>query len=491
MRIRIQPYEVEVPETNPFENDRLNREKHIRILTQLTSSIEGPCVLAIDAPWGTGKTTFLKMWTQYLRNENFPVVQFNAWETDFSNDPFLALSAELTNGLHEYKDEKQKLEKPIEELKRMAENVVLLTFSTFIKHSTNNLIDLQQLLKKDGLSQYEKYEKDKDTFIKFKEALETVADTLAESNKSHPLFVVIDELDRCRPSYAIELLEVAKHFFTVDKIIFILTVDRTQLAQSIKVLYGENFDSEGYLRRFFDIDFRLPDPDREDFIRARLKDIKIANYFECEKDLKAEYSYETAEKILLTFFSFPKISLRNIAQALHRLGLVLASLQSNQRAFLHVAIVVLVLRTVSPDLYHKFNRREITDKEVVKSFFEQWNMDRLISNHERIIFESTIILGALENNMHQNLLMPFNETIMLSFNETMLFNKINSPLLKHYKEIETEKPYNFPNLLYKERAKDVIAYVERNLSTHRDRHMWRNSVERLELATPSLVNDQT
>ena len=58
--------------------------------------------MAIDAAWGNGKTTFLRIWTQYLRNHKFPVVEFNAWETDFSGDPFVALSTELTDGLKKY-----------------------------------------------------------------------------------------------------------------------------------------------------------------------------------------------------------------------------------------------------------------------------------------------------------------------------------------------------------------------------------------------------
>ena len=87
--------------------------------------------------------------------------------------------------------------------------------------------------------------------------------TLAQSKENRPLIVVIDELDRCRPSYAVELLEVAKHLFAVDHIVFVLAVNRSELAHSIRALYGSGFDAEGYLRRFFDVDFRLPAPDRD------------------------------------------------------------------------------------------------------------------------------------------------------------------------------------------------------------------------------------
>ena len=72
MTIRIQPREIEVPKEDPFANDLLDRKESVEVLTHLVRSFEGPCVLALDAAWGNGKTTFLRIWTQYLRNHDFP-----------------------------------------------------------------------------------------------------------------------------------------------------------------------------------------------------------------------------------------------------------------------------------------------------------------------------------------------------------------------------------------------------------------------------------
>ena len=105
MRIRIQPSEIDVTEDDPFKNDLLSRKEPAEILTHLVGSLEGPCVLAVDAAWGAGKTTFLNIWSKHLRKHKFPVVKFNAWETDHAGDPFVALSSELTKGLHEYEDQ--------------------------------------------------------------------------------------------------------------------------------------------------------------------------------------------------------------------------------------------------------------------------------------------------------------------------------------------------------------------------------------------------
>ena len=78
MGIRVQPVDVVVSAENPFENDLLDRKPSVELLTSIVSGIEGPCVLALDGAWGAGKTTFLKMWQQYLVNKGFPTIAFNA-----------------------------------------------------------------------------------------------------------------------------------------------------------------------------------------------------------------------------------------------------------------------------------------------------------------------------------------------------------------------------------------------------------------------------
>ena len=106
MPIRIQLEEIPVPCDEPFAYDLLDRQEPVEVFSRLISNVEGPCAIALDAAWGAGKTTFLKMWSQYLRNQGFPVVRFNAWETDASGDPFLSLSSEITEQLKKQASER-------------------------------------------------------------------------------------------------------------------------------------------------------------------------------------------------------------------------------------------------------------------------------------------------------------------------------------------------------------------------------------------------
>ena len=269
MGIRVRPEEIDIPQDDPFGNDLLNRKESAEILTQLIVGIDGPCVLAVDAAWGAGKTTFLKMWAQHLRNERFPVVEFNAWETDHAGDPFVAIVTELTEGLRGFEDES--LNAKIRDTAEAAKQVAVRAIPGVIRLLTAGVLDVDQLIEKEAgriLSSYaedrlKEYTQTRNSIDGFRNKLAEMSNALATRPERHPLVVMVDELDRCRPSYAVELIEVAKHLFAVDHTVFILAVNRDQLIHSIRALYGNAFDGAGYLRRFFDIDFRLPDSDRQ------------------------------------------------------------------------------------------------------------------------------------------------------------------------------------------------------------------------------------
>ena len=163
--------------------------------------------------------------------------------------------------------------------------------------------------------------------------------------------MVIDELDRCRPSYAVELLEVVKHLFGVDRIVFVLAINRSELAHSVRALYGSGFDADNYLRRFFDVDFQLPEPGRRAFINSMIEAVNIREYFERALDEECMMLRHSFGFLMQAFFGGPDLSLRTIAQAIHRLGLVFASLRSDQPSFIPMVVVLLIIRTIDSDLY--------------------------------------------------------------------------------------------------------------------------------------------
>ena len=62
--------------------------------------------------------------------------------------------------------------------------------------------------------------------------------------------IVVDELDRCLPTYSIKVLERLHHIFDeLDNVIVIVSMDKKQLEHSIRAIYGQ-IDVDTYLRKF-------------------------------------------------------------------------------------------------------------------------------------------------------------------------------------------------------------------------------------------------
>ena len=409
MGIRIQPPDLEVPEDAPFLHDRLDRETPARVLTRVVASVEGPCVLSIDGPFGAGKSTFLRLWTQHLKNNGFPVARLNAWETDYSGDPFPALVEGIRAEL-ESRDGGA-VEHHLKTFRQAAGRVAVRATPALIRLATLGTIDvgpelasalgtLSEEAARDGIAQFQAQRK---SLSAFREELCGLSETLSAAHDDRPLVIGIDELDRCRPSYAIEMLELAKHLFAVDHVVFALAVNRGELAHSVKVLYGQDFDAERYLRRFFDLDFRLPQPDRTAFIKQLMEATELNDHFERQAGLPlVNQQRPLFEGILQTFLKKDPLTLRDIAQAIHHLTLVFASTDTERVQYPILGAVALVLKFRVPHVYKLFRRGEKSDKDVVDALFAEPGMQELRSRREpqewraAATLEATVALAGLE-----------------------------------------------------------------------------------------------
>lgn len=289
---KCQPIEIDAD--NPFKNDALGRKENIENLTQFITSFEQSIVLCIDGGWGQGKTTFIKMWQQYLKNLHIPTIYFNAWESDYTNDALIALIGEISLAIDNLSGEaeskakgllsivKDKIRYLIKDGSSKEWLTIVSAIGSFISKGhikADKIVEfatnLNAALAKD---QIEKYEKSKQVLLEFKQALSRLAECYSSNEEKKPLVIFIDELDRCRPDFAIEVLEKAKHLFNVDNIIFVLATDKTQLGHSIRAVYGQGLDANEYLRRFIDFDYLLP-PSKKTYIIYLLNKFSLLDYF--------------------------------------------------------------------------------------------------------------------------------------------------------------------------------------------------------------------
>ena len=248
-----------------FENDKLNRKNIAVNLTNILQNFDTSVglILAIDSAWGGGKTTFIKMWKNMLDSEvKIPNFYFSAWEDDHTKEPLVAIFSELHSYLKNIKIDKGKLEK----LSSITKSVFAKTLPTISQVITEKALDkvgiddksLQKIIESFSENTatilLESYTKEKEIIKQLKELLSSIIESVGESK---PFIIFIDELDRTRPTYAIEMLETIKHLFGIPNLIFVISIDKAQLSKSIQAVYGD-IDTQNYLRRFFDLEFILP-----------------------------------------------------------------------------------------------------------------------------------------------------------------------------------------------------------------------------------------
>ncbi|WP_368175310.1 P-loop NTPase fold protein [Aeromonas sp. R5-4] len=245
--------------------DRLDRARYAEFLTNYLAA-EGKqrnYVLNLNAEWGAGKTWFIKRWYMELK-AHYPTVYIDAWQQDFSDDPLLTVISSIIEQLKEEAGSPQLspyLSTKLASLLKATAPIV--TKALFKKVSGINIDEVQEVITADDAgklveSLFQDTRKKTEAVQLLKhEIKQWVEAIIGKKKKQAPAFILIDELDRCRPSYAVEMLETIKHIFDIPGVVFVLATDTEQLQHAIKVIYGEGFDAQTYLGRFFKRRFYL------------------------------------------------------------------------------------------------------------------------------------------------------------------------------------------------------------------------------------------
>ncbi|SUP49413.1 P-loop ATPase [Vibrio metschnikovii] len=259
--------------THTFANCALNRAEYGEFLADYLVGEKDGFVLNINGAWGTGKTEFLKRMYTHLLERNYPTIYIDAWESDFSNVPLSVITSELITQLESFSPKGQ-TDKQWKRTKKCLGALLKTSVSAISVATTGTLVgqELLALLNNpetltDRVTQA--HASQVEALAEVKLALAELADNLRVIFDSElPIIVLVDELDRCRPTYAIEMLEVIKHFFNTKHFVFAVATDSDQLCCSIKAVYGNDFNAAQYLKRFFDRKINLPEPDLHQYIQT-------------------------------------------------------------------------------------------------------------------------------------------------------------------------------------------------------------------------------
>jgi len=181
------------------------------------------------------------------------------WEGVVRKGSYIALSVAKSAGMHWLK---KFIGEGADELKGLISDV---NFSETAKAAAKPIEDAIENSANEFLQEFRSR---KNIVEEFKSSFSIFMKDKDCFTKKLPLFIVIDELDRCRPTFSISMLERIKHIFDVDGCVFIVSTNTDQLQKSIKAVYGDEFDSESYLSRFFDRTYRFKEPRIENFVKS-------------------------------------------------------------------------------------------------------------------------------------------------------------------------------------------------------------------------------
>lgn len=403
MRITAKP--LTVTAENPFAEDTLNRKPAAEAIVNLLKNTAGEhYVIGLNAVWGQGKTTFLRMLQQHLNNNDINCLLVNAWKNDFSQQPMLTLLSDFNEAINSWRQASglSKTPESIIRFGKNASNVLKAVAPAVVRISTGGIVGdetigklVSSLAEESTKEALEQHQKARESIDVFKENLANIAKEMGkvgEGKKPRPLVVLVDEIDRCRPDFAVNYLECIKHFFNVPNVVFIVATDREQLGHSLRTLYGAGMDVDGYLRRFVNLEFNLPTPDRKRFGYALIRK------FELEEKLSSFISQEEGDageqlKELFVFLAeATDMSLRDMEKAATLIALVLLSTQDEKLLFAPLVAMLITLKIKKPELYASYVNGEVTGEHVIEQI---WDTNKIDSVEESPLSRIALLEASL------------------------------------------------------------------------------------------------
>ena len=354
--------EPDVSGKQPWSDDLLGRSTIAERLTDLIRYQSSPLVAGIHGNWGTGKTFLLKRWQQDLENQGFKAIYFNAWEDDFCDDPLLAILGQMS----EYFKESTTLRSLAKQVASAAGPLIRQNIVSVLENHTGLILDPAQSSQgqQDPLENYHSQRATKD---QLKKRLTEISGKVREET-GYPMVFIIDELDRCRPTFAVELLERVKHIFYVQELVFILGINRDELCSSLQSIYGA-IDADVYLRRFFDIEFTLPEANTSAFSTDLMQRFGLHDFFNwlstTTENSVHQDEYSAMARTFPVMWSYLNLSLRDIDYCVRLISLVAKSVEPKNQMYPWLIGILIPLKLKNLTLYRRFIQGDCLASEVM------------------------------------------------------------------------------------------------------------------------------
>ena len=415
---------------NEFE-DKLNRQDFINFMKNLIKNSDNykrnsdsdSYVIALDSGWGTGKSFFIELLKKDIEEneDNIKVVKYNAWENDYCDNAFNPLFYDILNKniVDSITDKKN-----IEALGTAAKSIIkafgkdVISKTIGLDNTTeaviNTLADIKNFLTK-NLPEIEELNSQRESFENFKKLLKSTSSWLSDNDKR--LVVIIDELDRCKPTFAIQTLEIVKHIFDIENLTFIFAIDIHQLSHSIECVYGQGIDSTGYLCRFFDYIAKLPTSDITSYIQNTIANIDSIPKMQTTSYKNRKKYCDFSEDISMFFIELYdafELSLRDLDTIIQSYKIMLDNFLSKYHTSIAhtMYLFYLTLKYKNPELF--YNLIVNTPSSVINHIEQYSKINKFVDNNNwlnlEILHETkklkdmalSVLLNTFGNTSYEN-----------------------------------------------------------------------------------------
>lgn len=386
--------------------DVLNRKDFIDKLIQLVEGFADKkqgCCFGIDGAWGSGKTFVLEKFEEQLKviqseetaEDKYYVFHYDCWKYDYYEEPTIAI---ITAMLDEIDRELSLFSKDVENAGKVAVETVKTTLKKIASELCKNKIGIDLVeVASEILDKTDKEKvKDFDSLYGFKKALEETRKGMQEIANDKTVVIVVDELDRCLPTYSIKVLERLHHIFNgLDNVIVIVSMDKSQLEHSIKAIYGK-IDVDTYLRKFISFKVYLNIERAENYI------YKYETYTELFQDIDVNKIESFLGNIMLGLDMRTQERIFRKAEIIHNLVSDGEIMDSSIMTF-EILFLTVAFRMKTTDIYERVSSKDqnlerqetairnyrpnISDANIFKDKVTGKTFDREHYNEMKIILE--------------------------------------------------------------------------------------------------------
>ena len=385
----FRPPEFIIDSAEPFKHDRLNRRARVDSLCQRIQDDPGPLVVAVNGGFGSGKSVFLKMCAAHLRLGDTTVYEFDAWQESHTNNPIIDLVSALKKREPAFKRLLKIAVDMGSPMSAVVEPVAGIGSVAAWWRRTRRKTDRES-------SQFDTWQNVSKQRESFRAELQKTA-----AKQDHNIVVLVDELDRCFPHQALQVLNVIRHLFDVAGVVVVIAMNQKELEHRVKQIYGHDSKADIFLARFWDLPITLQSLascEMDSYLNSAIDGAGISNRLNMLSD---SYSYP----MLRLLVERTGMSLRDIQQALHYLAAVLTSVDDpsepssnpldGRRLAEQMVLAAFILRVVNRPTYDALISGDCDGFFAVSVLREELNIGlEDITGHQMIALLLSVSFGV-------------------------------------------------------------------------------------------------